>query len=65
MEGSVGGAASASSGAVRTQVDHGAAASGRTGRSIHGHVAQDGEEMEDALLRGQMEWLQQHTESCR
>ena len=62
MDGSVGGAASASSGALRTQVDSGTAASGRTGRSIHGHVAQDGEEMEDALLQGQMEWLQQHTE---
>jgi hypothetical protein len=36
----------------------GAAASGHTSRSIHGHVAQDGEEMEDALLQTQMEWLQ-------
>ena len=63
MDGSVGGAASASSGTPGMLRDSGAAASGHTSRSIHGHVAQDGEEMEDALLRSQMEWLQQHTES--
>ena len=60
MEGSGSGAASASSGAGTMLRDPGAAASGPSGRSIHGHMALDGEEMEDALLRSQMEWLQRH-----
>ena len=64
MVGAGSGAASASSDAGPMLGDSGAASSGPAGRSIHGHMAMDGEEMEDALLRSQMEWLERHSEGC-
>jgi hypothetical protein len=65
MDGPVNSAAAASSGADALHVDSGAAPDSGYGRSIHGHVVPDQQNMEDELLRSQMEWCERHPGGCR
>ncbi len=51
MDGSVSSAAAASSGAAAVPLESGAAPGCGSGRSIHGHVVPDQQDMEDELLR--------------
>ena len=64
MDGPVSNAAAASSGADVLHGESGAAPGSGTGRSIHGHVAPDQQNMEDELLRSQMEWCERHPGGC-